>query len=443
MHFYVVDCVGQHEGASLFEKSTELKLMLQPRTESSAATITWETSSSQINLAYAAEELEPDSDSLKKLAVSAAFWLHSLLKEEQATVARKLFQSFAAERKTEDFLNIIPGEIISRIDERETRAFKHAPTYHLTFSLFTAGPMPSSWDIESVLKSHVRPWIIGLEHASNFTVTTQVQLYSAFSDSIQPFQNENDNSLYLRSHDLSAFINAAEWPLSPSIGAGPTINFVLYIPRFTQMPLRIEGSSEASWLIPQWGGISILNPPLVKDPETGVLSTPIHLTHDMLDGSFEVFASQMLSLLDVPSLKHDGRSLPLPLRLQSHTRLSAVSLFQRASSTLGSLARLSMSLGSIPIPRDVAKLVGSTMDHLEACALQLRNSRWNVALYHAREAYQDSEKAFFDKSMVGQVYFPDEHKVAVYLPLLGPIGVPLVVGLVKEVRQFIAAFRAA
>ena len=40
--------------------------------------------------------------------------------------------------------------------------------------------------------------------------------------------------------------------------------------------------------------------------------------------------------------------------------------------------------------------------------------------------------------MVGQVYFPDEHKVAVYLPLLGPIGVPLVVGLLKELKRIAA-----
>ncbi len=35
-----------------------------------------------------------------------------------------------------------------------------------------------------------------------------------------------------------------------------------------------------------------------------------------------------------------------------------------------------------------------------------------------------------------RVYYPDEHKIAVYLPLLGPVGVPLVVALVKEVKRF-------
>jgi phosphatidylinositol glycan class S len=44
--------------------------------------------------------------------------------------------------------------------------------------------------------------------------------------------------------------------------------------------------------------------------------------------------------------------------------------------------------------------------------------------------------------MVGQVYFPDEHKVAVYLPLLGPVGVPLVVSLLKELKRIAAGRKA-
>ncbi len=38
--------------------------------------------------------------------------------------------------------------------------------------------------------------------------------------------------------------------------------------------------------------------------------------------------------------------------------------------------------------------------------------------------------------MVGQLYFPDEHKIAVYLPLLGPVGVPLLIGLVNELKAW-------
>lgn len=38
--------------------------------------------------------------------------------------------------------------------------------------------------------------------------------------------------------------------------------------------------------------------------------------------------------------------------------------------------------------------------------------------------------------MLALLYFPDEHKYAVYTPLFGPVAVPLLVALLKEVRQW-------
>jgi phosphatidylinositol glycan class S len=74
------------------------------------------------------------------------------------------------------------------------------------------------------------------------------------------------------------------------------------------------------------------------------------------------------------------------------------------------------------------------MDHLQrACASLGAPS----GLLHARIAEEEAERAFFEKSMVGQLYFPDEHKIAVYLPLLGPVGVPLVMGLINELRRWV------
>lgn len=109
---------------------------------------------------------------------------------------------------------------------------------------------------------------------------------------------------------------------------------------------------------------------------------------------------------------------------------------------MGSLARLTESLPSIPIPANVASSVSTTLSHLSATCSHLREGRFNAALATARVAENEAERSFFEKTMVGQVYFPDEHKVAVYLPLLGPIGVPLVVGLIKEVKRLVAAWKA-
>ena len=389
---------------------------------------------------YSISEQVAAQETLEGIAYGTVQAVQSMFEEEQASITGTIYSMSA--RSPSAYLNSIPGEVHSRISQRETRAVKASPEYHLTFSLFTPESTPSSWDIEAARQQHINPWVAALSQTSNFSITTQIQLFSAFSEAIQPIKEPENDGTLLRYDDLSAFVNAAEWPVSPSIGAGPTLNFVLYVPAAKQVPMSIQGTGEVSWLIPQWGGISILNPVLRTSSETGRRYIDDHLEASVLAQPFDTFAKQMLSLLGVPSTNLKGGTLPVQVRVQSHTRQSAISLYSRAATTLGSLARLSQSLGSIPIPKHVARLVDETITHLKATCDRLGTGDWNAALREAQLAFETSEKAFFDKSMVGQVYFPDEHKVAVYLPLLGPIGVPLVVGLLRELKQLLKVFRS-
>lgn len=43
-----------------------------------------------------------------------------------------------------------------------------------------------------------------------------------------------------------------------------------------------------------------------------------------------------------------------------------------------------------------------------------------------------ASKAYFDPSMLALLYFPDEHKYAIYTPLFGPVMVPILMGLLRE-----------
>ncbi|KAI9755619.1 MAG: GPI transamidase component [Lichina confinis] len=366
-----------------------------------------------------------------------------------------------------------------------TRTAKHAPTYHLTFSLFTPDASPSSWEIESALREHLQPLLYAISTmVSNFTIDTQVQMYAKFSHSIPaPEYDEQQRRWTLRKDHLSGFINAAEWPLSPSIGGAPTLNFVVYVPSRDVTPLVIKENGGNSWLVPQWGGLVILNRQVnsshaeASSPPESTLSS--HVTEQDLHPALITFSHQLLSLLGAPLSPPS-----LPLRLMTLTRLRCATLLLSASSTLGALARLTEALRSISIPSSVATHVEQSIEHLAAaCALLAQTDDTHHhhshstshgretstppslsttttattiatnstdplssfpkplpiirALSHAREAERHAERAFFDKSMVGQVYFPDEHKVAVYLPLLGPIGVPLVVAAVKEISRLI------
>ncbi|KAI1748905.1 phosphatidylinositol-glycan biosynthesis class S protein [Xylaria castorea] len=289
--------------------------------------------------------------------------------------------------------------------KRMTRSMKYSGTYHLTFSLFTSGSAPSSWDIDSAIDQYMRPVLDMLQPIHNFTIDTQVQLYAV----------PGVLSQVLTKEDLSSFINAAEWPLSPSIGGAPTLNFVVFIGDQT-ISLNLGEETSRSWLAPQWGSVYLLSPP-----------TTSHVSSEFLKQPILTFASHLLSLLGTP------QSGSLPMRLSTLTRVRSVDMLLRASSSLGSLARLSLALRSISIPSSVADGVAKSILHLELACSKLGGTE---SLEHARIAETEAERAFFEKSMVGQLYFPDEHKIAVYLPLLGPVGVPLVMGLLTEFKAW-------
>jgi phosphatidylinositol glycan class S len=346
--------------------------------------------------------------------------LHTLFAEEQAQVAYMLSTA-----PSTDVTKLPPltADQFSVLERQSTRALKYAPTYHLTFSLFTPTYVPSAWDIETALRTYLNPLLESFSAISNFTVDTQVQLYATFSPSIsQPEFDEDLKAWTLRKEDLGGFINAAEWPLSPSIGEGPTVNFVLYVPDQDQSPLLIKENAGNSWSIPQWGGVHILN--LAGE------ATPESLSANALAPAMHTFSDQLISLFGLPQ-----GPASLPLRISSLERFRAASLIISTSSTLGALAQVYQKLPSIPVPDNVAQSAALTITHLQQACDHMQEGLFQIALENARVAQVEAEKAFFERSMVGQVYFPDEHKVAVYLPLLGPVAVPLVMAALKEMKS--------
>lgn len=358
-------------------------------------------------------------DALKQAATFLASQISDVFEDESEAVWHLIKDTpYAADVRP----TTLSPEKSTALDRRTTRAFKYAPAYHLTFSLFTPGAAPSAWDIDKALEEYISPLLRPLSSISDFTIDTQVQLFASFSPSIAgPTFNTEKNHWTLHYGDLTGFVNAAEWPLSPSIGEGPTINFVLYVPSPDKKPLLIDENAGSSWIIPQWGGVQIHNAPTAQ---------PNNLTLDDLRPDMLIFADQLAGLLGVPPSPPS-----LSLRMSSLTRERATALILSASSTLGALSRLTLKLTSIAIPDSVAKSVDETLHRLEQACSNLRDGQFQLALENARIAETEVEKAFFEPSMVGQVYFPEEHKVAVYVPLLGPMAVPLIMSGIKELKK--------
>lgn len=427
-----------------------LIVRLLAQTSAQAAQVQLRSHSTTLEVICSPSQVPSVSSSSSALAALMATKLQELFTEEQAIIADILSQSAVSAPQTistsahgPQLASTSPKdmrprpnrslnpELAARLASRRTRSLKYAPTYHITISLFTPSAIPNSWEIEAAIAQYLTPLLDSISVISNFTVDTQVQLFATLSPSVHSPEYDADRGLWtLREEDLSGFINAAEWPLSPSIGAGPTLNFVLYVPDQATSPLTVKGSQASSWLVPQWGGVVILNPQELN----ASVST---LSKEAIQPALLIFSHQLLSFLGAPETPPS-----LPLQLQTLTRIQVASLLLSASSTMGSLANLTVALPSIAVPETVSSAVDNTLSHLRHTCDALKDGRFKDALESARTAEAEAERGFFEKSMVGQVYFPDEHKVAVYLPLLGPVGVPLVMSALKEFRRLWSAWQA-
>ena len=433
-------------------ENNALTVRLVPQNGAAIARAHLQAQSAILDVFYPPSQIPAASSTSSLLTSFIATQLQKLFAEEQATIAYTLMSNSALVNSHQPPTLVGPSsqtphpptstskdyrsglsrslspELTARLASRITRSLKYAPTYHITISLFSSNSRPSSWDIDDAIEEYLKPLLDSVATISNFTVDSQIQLYASFSPSVQQPRHEPEIGAWtLREEDLSGFVNAAEWPLSPSIGAGPTLNFIVYVPDQSKTPLVVKGSRTTSWLIPQWGGVVILNPS-TDQPLAGSIQS--HLSKEALRPALLTFSHQLLSFLGAPQ-----SPASIPLQLHTLTRVRAASLLLSASSTMGSLARLTVALPSIAIPETVSTAVDMTLSHLHKTCHALKEGNFKEALNNARIAETAAEKGFFEKSMVGQVYFPDEHKVAVYLPLLGPVGVPLIMSALKEARK--------
>lgn len=64
-------------------------------------------------------------------------------------------------------------------------------------------------------------------------------------------------------------------------------------------------------------------------------------------------------------------------------------------------------------------------------------------LAKAREAVDHADTAYYDHTMIRQLYFPQEQLFGVYAPLLAPLFLPFIMGLVRETKRWKAKKQAA
>ncbi|MED6277266.1 hypothetical protein CHARACLAT_011500 [Characodon lateralis] len=345
-----------------------------------------------------------------------------------------------------DRVRFHPGSKESVADSM--RAFKSSPGYEITFSLLNPDPKSHRlhWDIEGAAQTYIQPLLMKMSPVANFSIDSQTLHYAVLG--VNPRYDGSRSAYTLNADSLAHVINPVEARLgSNAASSNPVLNFLLYVPDSHHSPLYIQDHHKQevpsnAFHSPRWGGIMVYNVDSSYGPEA---EFPVDININMAK-VMGVFLAQLRLLLGVQSSPPPPGFLVAPCgstgladwELDRLMWSRSVENIATATTTITSLAQLLDQIGNIVINDNIAEQVSNAVTSLQLAVAELDAGNLGFALQFSKEAILASEKAFFDPSLLHLLYFPDDQKFAIYIPLFLPMCVPILLSLLKiasEARQ--------
>lgn len=107
----------------------------------------------------------------------------------------------------------------------------------------------------------------------------------------------------------------------------------------------------------------------------------------------------------------------------------------KSLSSLESIEKLLGKVSNIVIGQQVSERMHEAVDESHKAIDCLASGRLSQAYMHSCTAFQLSESAFYDPSLLALLYFPDDQKYAVYFPLFLPVSLPLLSSVYHLIRS--------
>jgi len=299
----------------------------------------------------------------------------------------------------------------------------------------------SNWNIEYCIERYFEKILNQLSNYANFSLKAQTLLYSEFDShpvAVTRSSSADEVFFYLKPSDLSIMTNHIGTRLGSRISDSSALEFIVYVP--TKSPMYIisdpknptTSSRISSFLVPRYGGVHIYN------HETSDEDQLIKVNEAM-----KTFLTQFIDLIGIKLNQNPGivRSNIYQTELFNYLLANTLRNLLNSINTLKSLSSLLTKISSMVIEDKIAAQVEISVNSIEYCIRLLSEGNIEKAFFESRNAFSTSEKAFFDQSLLEKLYFPEDQRFAIYIPLFIPVGIPIVLSLksviayVKQQRQ--------
>jgi phosphatidylinositol glycan class S len=285
----------------------------------------------------------------------------------------------------------------SDIIQTNLTSFQTASSYEISFYLINNNDKNyhlNQTKYEEIISSTIVPYLINIySKFIDFDISTEI---ISNTQGILPSETIHN----LEKKQIPFFLNKLEYLLHRSTKHyREKIFFILFIPDEKQTPLTIDNNQDNSIIVPKWGSVIFAN------------------SNDDLNIIMKQFLNHFNQLLGINTF-------------EQWIYLRTIENYNNGRQTLLTLSQLLLSIPNIVIDDIIAKKIHNSLDLLEKCQ---ENNQHN----HCQQGRLLADQVFFDPSLLKLLYFPDDQKFAIYVPLYLPMGAPLAWTLFNDLKFLI------
>lgn len=339
---------------------------------------------------------------------------------------------------------------IGKINDSNSIPFQSSSGFDIAFTLANSDPFASvvDWNIAKAINSKLKPFLEKLSDLGPFSITSQILNFVDVG--VLPKEHKQGGYFYSLKK-LPLLINPLESNLNEYTSNNPILNFIVYIPQAKYRPLTIrsKGVTYMSFTCPRWGGVIIRN---IESEKANQPHMDAELIVNKIEVDFEMatFISQFRELIglgrndvDDVAFAFSNRTAVMKWELDYLLLRETIENLKKSAANLNSLASLLAKIANIVIRDDIKELIENAVFNITESKVFLSNGQLRKAFLSSKSAALTSEKAFYDHSLLALLYFPDDQKYAIYLPLFLPIFIPLSLSFIFGIKTVNMHFRSS
>ncbi|XP_068623435.1 GPI transamidase component PIG-S [Battus philenor] len=314
--------------------------------------------------------------------------------------------------------------------------------YYIVLSV--VHPRPQDLKVEfhagEAMEDYIGSFTDELEEIHNFTLKSQWLYLLNFDFQAKEVREESawGRHMATREERLQLLLAQLESRAATHVSELPAINLALYLVPCAEAPLVIYDTDDKrvsaavqAFMSPKWGGVVLGSPSAddcARDPPSW--RPPVAL----IMGTFIAQLRELLGITDKANI--EGAHLEplrsvIPRRWEVDTllRIRTLEQISTAESTLQSLAQLLGEISNIVINDEVGASINAAVDAIQKAGALAKGGDLLEAYRTSLEGFLAAETAFMEPSLLALLYFPDDQKYAIYIPLFLPIMFPVVLSL--------------